>query len=93
MMETLQESFLMERTWKLKKECQECGIYDNASYANKGGCTSVCYLALLLYKRDWLSFISKDMTSVSPLPHHQFPERALLSSTQAKCRATNLEQK
>jgi len=49
-METLQELSLMGGTRKLKKECQECGIYENASSANKGGYTSVCYLVLLLQK-------------------------------------------
>lgn len=86
-METLQELPLMEGTCKLKKECQECGIYDNASYASKRRLHICLLLSSAVAERDWRSFTAVDLTSVSPLPHHQFPRgllQAVLNATELR---------
>lgn len=43
-------------------------------------------------ERGWRSFLAVDMTSVSPLPHHQLPARTSPSRA-PRYRATNLRKK
>lgn len=71
------------------KERQERGIYDNASSANKGGYTSVCYLVLLLQKGVGVPFSLWIWLQCHPCPTTSFQQGLL----QAALHATELRKK